>query len=46
MLCDDPEGWDGGMEGRSKREGMYVRIELIHFIVQQKLNIIFYNVIL
>ena len=28
----------GGMEagGRSKREGMYVNIQLIHFIVQQK----------
>jgi len=34
--CDDLEGWDG--EGSSKREGVYVCIELIHFIVQQKLT--------
>ena len=34
--CDDLEGWDGG--GSSKREGVYVCIELIHFIVQQKLT--------
>ena len=30
-------GW-GWMGGRAKREGLYVYIELIHFIVQQKLT--------
>ena len=39
MLCGDPEGWDGGtVGGRSKREGIYVYIWLIHFVVQQKLT--------
>ena len=28
MLCDDLEGWMGGEEGRSKREGMYVYAKL------------------
>jgi len=37
MLCDDLNGWDVG-RGRSKREGIYVYIELIHFIIQQKLT--------
>ena len=31
-------GWDGGLRGRSEREGMYVYIWLIHFAVQQKLT--------
>ena len=36
MLCDELEGWDGG--GREvTREGIYIYISLIHFIVQQKL---------
>ena len=30
--------WMGGMVGRSKREGIYVHIQLIHFVVQQKLT--------
>ena len=34
--CDDLEGWDVGMGGRSMREGVYVYIWLIHFIVQQR----------
>ena len=39
MLCDDLDGWDGGgLGGRSKREGIYVYIQLIHFVVQQKLT--------
>ena len=41
MLCDDLEGWDGE-GGREAQEGgdmgMYVHIELIHFVVQQKLT--------
>ena len=37
MLCDDLEGWDGW--GREvKREEIYDYIELIHFVVQQKLT--------
>ena len=36
VLCDDPEGWDGG--GRLKGEGIYVYLRLIHIIVQQKLR--------
>ena len=38
MLCGDLDGWVGGVEGRSRREGIYVYIQLIHFIVQQKLT--------
>ena len=37
MLCDDPEVWGGGVGGRLKGEGIYVYIQLIHIIVQQKL---------
>ena len=37
MLCDDLEG-KSGEEGRLKREGLYVYIRLIHFVVQQKLT--------
>ena len=40
MLCDDLEGrvgWEGGVEGKLKREGMYVYIQLIH-VAQQKLT--------
>ena len=33
LLCDDLEGWDGGMGGRLKREGIYVYIWLIHVVV-------------
>ena len=37
--CDDLEGWEGGWEGgRYTREGICIYIELIHFIVQQKLT--------
>ena len=32
------DGWDGVVGGRSKKEGLYVCIYLIHFIVQQKLT--------
>ena len=37
-LCDDLEGWDGGVGGRLKREGIYVYLLLVHFIIQQKLT--------
>ena len=33
VLCDDIEGWEGG-----KREVIYVHIQLIHVVVQQKLT--------
>ena len=41
MLCDDLKGWD--REGGRKMQeggdmGIYVYVELIHFIVQQKLT--------
>ena len=38
MLCD--EGWDGGLGvgGRLKREGIYLYIQLVHAVVQQKLT--------
>ena len=36
MLCDDLDGWDGRVGGTSKREGIYVYIELIHTVIQQK----------
>ena len=32
MLCDDLEGWDG-VAGRFNREGIYVYLQLIHFVV-------------
>ena len=38
VLCDELDGWDGEVRGRSKREGLCVYIELLHFIVQQKLT--------
>ena len=39
MLCDDLDGRDEtGVEGRPKREGIHLYIELIHFVVQQKLT--------
>ena len=42
MLCDDLEGWDGGgVGGRNRREGIYVNIQLIHFIVHWKLTILY-----
>ena len=31
-------GMGGGVGGRSEREGIYVYIQLIHFVVQQKLT--------
>ena len=37
MLCDDLEGWDreGGREAQGGGDmGIYVYIELIHFVVQ------------
>ena len=38
MLCDDLEEWDGG-DGREAQEGRaIVYIQLIHFVVQQKLT--------
>ena len=36
VLCDDLEGWDGGMGGRVEREWIYVYLWLIHTVVQQK----------
>ena len=41
MFCGDLDGWDGavGREGgRSKRERIYVYIQLIHFVMYQKLT--------
>ena len=39
VLCDGPEGWDGGrVGGRSEREGIYVYIWLTHFIAQWNLT--------
>ena len=34
MLCDNLEGWDGGMlGGRFKRKGIHVDLWLIHVAV-------------
>ena len=39
VLCGDLEGRDGvGVGGRLKRRGIYVYIQQIHFVVQQKLT--------
>ena len=35
MLCDDLEGWDRAVGGRSKREEICVHIELINFVHQK-----------
>ena len=37
VLCDDRAG-GLGVGGRPEREGMYVHLQLIHFVVQQKLT--------
>ena len=38
-LCDDLGGGMGvKVGGRLQREGMYVYVQLIHFVVQQKLT--------
>ena len=41
MLCDHLEGWDREV-GREMQEGgdmvIYVYIQLIHFVIQQKLT--------
>ena len=39
MLHDDLEGWDGGgrVGERLKKKRTYVYIQLIHFVLQQKL---------
>ena len=40
MLCDDLEGWDGIGGGRKvKREGSYVYVWLIHWVVCKKLTL-------
>ena len=41
MLCDDLDGWDGGVGGKHKGEGMCVCVcvcvyTLIHVVVQQR----------
>jgi len=38
VLCDDLDGWGEVVGGRLRREGTYVYIWLIHFVVQQKLT--------
>ena len=39
MLCDGLDEKDGtGVRGKSTGEGIYIYIQLIHFIVQQKLT--------
>ena len=39
MPCEDLEGWDVRGSGRGlKREGIYIYLELIHVVVQQKLT--------
>ena len=41
MLCDDLVGWDreGGREAQEGGDmGIYVYIQLIHFVIQQKLT--------
>ena len=47
MLYDDLEGWDRrGVGGRLKREELYVYIQLIHTVKQQKLTQHFKAIIL
>ena len=37
QLRDDLERWDGAAGGRYKKEGIYVYIWMIYFVVHQKL---------
>ena len=49
MLCDHLEGWDreGGRETQEgEGMGIYVHIQLIHFVIQQKLTQHFKAIIL
>ena len=36
LFCGNPEGWDEGQRGRSKRKRIYAYLELIHFIALPK----------
>ena len=36
IFLDSLDGWDGGVGVRSKRNGIYVYINLIYVVVQQK----------
>ena len=36
MLCDDLEGWNGWGGREDQREGIYVCLELIHIVTEQK----------
>ena len=38
MLCDDLDGWEVGIGGRFKREGIYVYIQLIYSAGKQKMT--------
>ena len=38
MLCDKENGWDEGLGGRLKKQGIYVYKELTHVDVQQILT--------
>ena len=38
VLCDDLAEWDGGGEGSVDRKGIYVYLQLIHTVIQQKLT--------
>ena len=39
VLSNNLEGWDrGGMGRTSQREGIYVHVELIHAVIQQRLT--------
>ena len=49
MLCDDLEGWDREGWGEAQEGGdmgIYVYLELIHFVVRQKLTQHFKAIIL
>ena len=38
VLCDKENGWDEGLGGRLKKQGIYIYKELTHVDVQQKLT--------
>ena len=38
MLCDDLEGWDGGMEGDSVGKGSMYAYSRYHVVLQQNLT--------
>ena len=46
LLCDDLEGWDGGVVGKTKRKEICVYLWLVHIVVWQKKTLYYKTIIL